>query len=107
MQSVEYHTVDPMKGAVKWVDDALSRRTQFSDYYRGRPRLVTRADNTTVSRTVDDNGWVSSDTNAKGVTTSYGYNNVGWLTLIDQPTPYSSTTITYSGLGGAFNSISF
>ena len=94
-----YHGSGTQGGALAWAEDALSRRTSFDNYKRGIPQLVTRPDLTPLSRAVDDNGWVTSQTNARGVTTSYEYNTVGWLTKIDRPAPWSDTTIGYAGLG--------
>lgn len=94
-----YHGSGAQGGALAWAEDALSRRTSFGSYKRGIPQLVTRPDLTPLSRVVDDNGWVTSQTNARGVTTGYEYNSVGWLTKIDRPAPWSDTTIAYSNLG--------
>lgn len=86
-------------GLLAWQQDALLRRTSFGNYKRGTPQLVTRADTSTLARTVDNNGWVTSERDARGTTISYRYNSVGWLTAIDRPTPWLDTTVTYAGLG--------
>ena len=93
---VGYHSAGDQKGAVAWVEDALTRRTSFNSYKRGRPQSITRPDSATLTRVVDDNGWVTSETNARGHTTGYEYNNAGWLTRIDRPSPYNDTTLSYS-----------
>ena len=93
-----YHGAGAQGGALAWAEDALSRRTSFASYKRGVPQLVTRPDLTPLSRVVDDNGWVTSQTNARGVTTGYEYNSVGWLTRIDRVDPWLDTTISYSNL---------
>ena len=93
-----YHGAGAQGGALAWVDDALSRRTSFDSYKRGIPQLVTRPDLTPLSRVVDDNGWVTSQTNARGVTTGYEYNSVGWLTKVDRPAPWSDTTLSYGNI---------
>ena len=78
-----YHT----DGNIYWVKDALSRGTQASDWYRGRPRLVKKSvgtvDEIETEQTVDDNGWVMSQTDAIDRTTAYTRDNMGRLTLID------------------------
>ena len=91
------------KGKLRHYDDALSRRTTFSQYKRGLAQSVTRADASTLSATVDNNGWVTSSTNGEGDTTSYQYNTMGWPTQINPPGPESelaSTNITYLNVGG-------
>ncbi len=78
--------------------DGLNRLTQFNGYKRGQPTLITRADGTTLRRTVDDNGWVTSETNARGYRTNYAYNAMGWLTNIDRPENWADTSINYAFL---------
>jgi len=91
-----YFTSGIQAGLVNTFTDALNRQVTLSDYYRGTPSTVTRNDNTTLRRTVDDNGWVRSITDWKGVLTNYDYNIVGRLTQIDRPLPWSDTSISYS-----------
>ncbi|MEL6791727.1 MAG: RHS repeat domain-containing protein, partial [Pseudomonadota bacterium] len=55
-------------------------------------------DRVVLSRVVDDNGWITSSTNARGYTVGYDFNDVGWLTNIDMYGPWSDTSITYSDL---------
>lgn len=86
-------------GTYAWVEDALNRRTSFSNYHRGIPRTITLPDSSTVTGTVDNNGWVTSVTNARGFTTSFSHNTMGWLTNIDRPAPNADTSISYSNLG--------
>lgn len=94
-----YHGAGAQGGSLAWEQDALSQRTSYDNYKRGEPQLITRADSSTLSRVVDDNGWVTSETNAKGVTTGFEYNAAGWRTKIDRPAPWSDTMIAYSNLG--------
>lgn len=86
-------------GTIDTVTDAAGNTLTLSNFKRGMPQSVTLPDTNTSSRTVDDNGWTTSETNARGFTTSYGYNNVGWLTFIDRPGSWADTTIAYSALG--------
>ena len=83
-------------GLINTYSDALSRQTTFSGWKRGTPGTVTRADNTTLSRIIDDNGWVTSITDWNGNATAYQYNAVGRLALIDRTLPWSDTSIGYS-----------
>ena len=89
---------DSQSGTVAWVEDALGRRTTFSNYHRGKPKLITRPDLSTLQATVDNNGWVRSETDPMGNVTQYDYTDVGWLKEIDRPAPWSDTTIEYESL---------
>jgi RHS repeat-associated protein len=88
-------------GLVNSYSDALNRTTTFSGWYRGKPGTVTRANNTSLGRGINDNGWVTSITDWKGVTTGYGYDSLGRLTSIDRPLPWSDTSLSYSYASGS------
>ncbi|MEM9015316.1 MAG: hypothetical protein AAGB02_09470, partial [Pseudomonadota bacterium] len=88
-------------GTLKYYDDGLNRRTELHNYKRGLPEYIRRPDNIVLTRTVDNNGWVTSNTDGRGNTTSYTYNTMGWLKSIVRPSPYSNTTVNYYALGGA------
>ncbi|MEP2103754.1 MAG: RHS repeat-associated core domain-containing protein [Parasphingorhabdus sp.] len=88
-------------GNLHTIKDPLDKTATLASYYRGQPRTITRRDGSILSRTLDANGWVTSETDAKGNTTGYQYNNVGWMTKIDRPAPWADTDITYHGLGGS------
>ncbi len=88
-------------GNLHTIKDPLNKTATLINYYRGQPRTITRRDGSTLSRTLDANGWVTSETDAKGNLTGYQYNNVGWMTKIDRPTPWADTNITYHGTGGS------
>lgn len=91
-----YYTSGVQAGRLNWYKDALARQTTYSDYYRGAPRTITRADATAVTRAIDRNGRVTSHTNARGFQTHYQYDPVGRLMLIDRPETWSDTTIGYA-----------
>jgi RHS repeat-associated protein len=94
-----YHTTGVQAGLVKTVKDGLNRITTLANYKRGEPQTVTRPDGVNLYSTVEDNGWLANQTDAKGVTTYYQYNNMGWLTLIDRPSPWEDTNIYYGSVG--------
>lgn len=96
-----FHTSGVQKGALAWVRDALNRQTNLNNWKRGKPQSISRPDGTSTSRTVDNNGWVTSETNARGHRTNFQYNAVGWLTRIDRPSPWTDTTVSYSNLGSS------
>ncbi|MEL6213609.1 MAG: hypothetical protein AAFQ96_08495, partial [Pseudomonadota bacterium] len=97
--SIGYHSAGAQVGALAWARDALGRQTRYDNYKRGIPQSITRPDGVAVRRTVDNNGWVTSQTNARGFRTNYQYNSMGWLTRIDRPSPWADTTIAYSNIG--------
>ena len=88
-----YHGAIAYKGQVRHVDLHLNtagskRRITFENYKRGIAQTVTapkRYTTGTMSMTkeVDDNGWVTATTNFNGITTRYGYNDVGLITAVD------------------------
>jgi RHS repeat-associated protein len=83
-------------GTIATIKDALNNTWALADWKRGKPRLVTRPDATTLQRTVDDNGWVKSETNSLNFTTSFEYNPMGWLTVVNRPLAHADTSILYS-----------
>ena len=85
-QSIGYHTTGSQAGRVAHVTDALGNRTDLLNYKRGLPQQLTRPDNVSLYRTVDDNGWIVSGTTANGHTTDFQYNDIGWLTRVEPPT---------------------
>jgi len=98
--SFAYHS----DGTMASVKDALNRTTTADNWHRGAPQLVTRAVGTALqhssSSTIDDNGWVTSQTDAKGNVTSYAHDTMGRLTLIDPPANFDDTSIAYDFSGG-------
>ncbi len=86
-------------GTVSSVKDALNQTTSFSNYKRGQPENITLRDGNTLSRVIDDDGRVTSETNAKGITTGYQYDSAGRLTLIDRPAGWANTSISYGNIG--------
>jgi|GEM_PF-697100 len=103
-RTFEYHTVSgptKQKGMLSVVKDHLTpvRRTELKDYHRGIPTELERPDGVSLMRTVDDNGWVTSGTDAKGKITGFDYNDIGWLEEIVPPIdgnmPRADTDIDY------------
>jgi RHS repeat-associated protein len=96
-----YHTADPQKGNAATLKDALNNTYSLSNWKRGKPQTVMRPDSTSFVRVVDDNGWVTSETDGRNVTIGFSYNAMGWLTNVDRVTPFADTSVAYSGLGTA------
>lgn len=89
-----YHTVNGMKGRVNEVelysDNTTKRNIVFNDYKRGKPQEIVvpnRYTSGTVSMTkeIDDNGWIESTTDFNGHSTHYRYNNMGHITSVTYP----------------------
>lgn len=80
--------------------DGASKTTTFEDWYRGVPRLVRYADQTQVTATVNQYGWVDSFTDELNRVTSFAYDNVGRLNQITPPAnplgpPWAASSITF------------
>ncbi|MBU2986643.1 RHS repeat-associated core domain-containing protein [Saccharophagus degradans] len=75
--------------------DSENRVTQYSNYKRGIPTSVERADGKNISFVVDNNGWIKSQTDARNISVNYGYNHMGWLTAIVPPSPFAPSIINY------------
>lgn len=82
-----YHS----EGTLASVTDAVGRRTEAHDWHRSKPKRMERWKGSnllqTMGRDVDDNGWIESQTDAKGRTTSYQRDSMGRLTHITPHTP--------------------
>jgi RHS repeat-associated protein len=100
-----YHTADPQKGSVATYKDALNATYLLSSWKRGKPQSVMRPDGTTLSRVVDDNGWVTSETDGRNVTTGFSYNLMGWMVGVDRVAPFADTSISYSGAGTSLQAV--
>jgi len=82
-------------GQVASVTNRAGDVWQYTSYKRGQPQTITRPDSVVLSRVFDNNGWLTSQTNARGFTTSYTYNTNGWITGIDRPAPFADSTFSY------------
>lgn len=86
-------------GTVKTIKDPLNKIATLTNYKRGQPRHITKRDGVLLEREVNDLGWVTSETNGRGYTTSYGYTDGGWLSRVTPPSPWDETVVTYHNLG--------
>ncbi|GGY57285.1 RHS repeat-associated core domain-containing protein [Parvularcula lutaonensis] len=94
-----YHTGTGQKGSMAWFKDALNRQVSLNNWKRGTPQSITRPDGVVLSRAVNNFGELTSQTDGRGTTITYGYDGAGRLTLINRPSGYADTTLTYTGLG--------
>ncbi|EWH09227.1 YD repeat-containing protein [Catenovulum agarivorans DS-2] len=77
------------------INNGAYRTTYFNDFKRGTPQSIIRPDSEELQYSVDDNGWLISQRNAKTYVTSYAYNDLGWLTSIDLPSDANDIDISY------------
>lgn len=97
--AMSYYTSGSQAGRLSSVT-LYGRQYLISNYKRGLPQNLTLPDGNTQSRSVDNNGWITSETDARGIYTSYSYvSGSGWLAGIDRPYPWADTSISYSGVG--------
>jgi RHS repeat-associated protein len=65
--------------------DGRGNATNYSNYFRGVPRLIQRPDSTSTSATVNSDGTIATLTDGRGNTTSYSYDTLGRLAGITYP----------------------
>jgi YD repeat-containing protein len=92
----EYRTVAGELGMVEKYTDGLGHVYNLSSWKRGKPQLVSRPDGTSFRRQVDDNGWVTQETDGRNITTDFRYNPAGWLTKVDRHHGFSDTDTSYA-----------
>ena len=97
--SFTYHTHSLFKGALAITTDALARQVYRTNYKRGTAQNIRRSDNRWLYSTVDDNGWLLTSKDAANNLTSYNYDAMGRLTLLNPPL-YADTVIGYNFSGG-------
>lgn len=71
-----------------------NQTTQFGNYSHGVARYIANPDGTSVSRSVDDFGRITSITDERNKTRGFSYDGVGRLTGINYPEG-ASVSITY------------
>jgi RHS repeat-associated protein len=79
-------------GTIATIADGNSNVTTLSNWKRGIPQLIRHPvtpeapQGATESATVNDSGWITSVTDETGAVTGYGYDAMGRLASIVQPT---------------------
>ncbi len=76
-----YHTT----GDLHTVTDARGNVSEYKDYHRGVAKTELHPEGVTISRVVNDDGWVTSETNGRLKKTSYGHDKVGRIVSIVPP----------------------
>ncbi len=83
-----------------WTKDGVTKTHRYQDYYRGIPRLEIDALGHQMSRTVADYGAVLTETDFNGATTTYQYDTLYRLSLVQSPEPgYANTVTSWSADG--------
>lgn len=72
-------------GSLATVADGKNNVTTFSNWKRGVPQLIRFADNTVISASVNDHGWITAVADENSYTTSYGYDSMGRMASIAYP----------------------
>ncbi|WP_129775621.1 outer membrane protein assembly factor BamB family protein [Peristeroidobacter soli] len=88
-------------GDIATIEDARGKIRRYSNYKRGVPRLERLPESVTIERVVNDTGTVRSDTNGRGFTTAFQYDELNRLTAIDFPIK-ADVTIHYDTVGGGY-----
>ncbi len=81
------------------ITDPLLNTATYTNWKRGIVQNIERPDGETESQVVDDNGWVTSSTTARGFTTSYLHDDMGRVEKIIPPKEtqdWYDTDISYS-----------
>lgn len=72
-------------GDLASVTDARLNRTDYSNYYRGVPRLESQPGGVSIIRTVNATGTLASETNGEGKLTQYTYDGLNRLAGVTPP----------------------
>lgn len=86
-------------GTLTTVRDPANNSTSLSNWKRGLPQTVRYPDLASESLVINDNGWITSSTDGRSNTTTYGYDALGRLTSLAYPTggsvSWSSTSQSF------------
>ncbi|MGH1543071.1 MAG: RHS repeat domain-containing protein, partial [Arenicella sp.] len=72
-------------GNLTSIRDARGNTTRFSSYYRGVARSESQPESVSLSRTVNDFGQITRQTNGRGNNTNYSYDDLGRVRSISYP----------------------
>lgn len=91
-------------GDIETTTDARGKVISYSNYKRGIAQIEQHPEAVEISRVVNDTGTLQSQTNGRGFTTSFQYDNLNRLTAIDYPIN-ADVTIAYQQNGGAYERV--
>jgi RHS repeat-associated protein len=90
-------------GTIAWAQDALGRRTHYSQYMRGLAQRIDHPDGRAETAQINNLGLITRVTNEAGTTRSFGYDAMGRLASIQHPagdpTGYHATTLSFEQVG--------
>ena len=86
-------------GTVATVKDGKGHTTTFTGWKRNIPQTIAYADGTSLSATIDDNGWITQVIDQNGYATGYTYDAMGRLASINHPT---GDTVAWAPLAQSF-----
>ena len=92
-------------GNFSWAKDANNRAFYASQYKRGTPQKVTRADSTSIYQYVDNFGRISSIVDANGKRITYSRDSMGRLLSADLPDSWATVSHSYSFNGSPTHTI--
>ena len=92
---------EPLRDAQGVIMPETLRYQQYSGYKRGQAQSITTSTRTgngtmSFSRTVNNDGWVTSITDLNNNSSKYGYDNVGRLAWVDLPSPWLDHNIVWN-----------
>ncbi|MBT9494961.1 MAG: hypothetical protein IV107_22000, partial [Paucibacter sp.] len=82
-------------GTLRTLADGKGNTSILSDWYRGVPRLVQRADTSLERAVVSPEGWITQYTNPAGYATGYSYDSLGRMSGISPPAGFASSTLKF------------
>lgn len=88
-------------GDIATVEDARGNIHRYSSYKRGIPRTQQLPESVTIERVVNDAGTVRSQTNGRGYTTRFEYDDLNRLKAIDFPIK-GDVAVSYGSASGGY-----
>jgi RHS repeat-associated protein len=77
-----YNTGVNEAGTIRTITNALGNTYQYLNFQGGQPTQFVRPDGISEYQSIDNNGWVTSSTDAMGYVTSYNRDNMGRVTKV-------------------------
>ena len=74
-------------GSIASITDANGNATFLTEWKSGVPQRITFADGTSMTSTVDGNGWVKAIRRQSGASTQFEHDPMGRTTRVDHPQP--------------------